>query len=144
MKVSTLANLKKNMGSFVSNVSPKTAETSIIWGTPLMIPPLRYFQDEEKPQKLRKELLYRDFSTYSVGTGVYFAIKFLVSKLLESKQFNKVSNSSKNLVGVMIGMTAYVMYNAIGAIKTSKMLTNILHKYPPEKCKCNKNDTMKK
>lgn len=99
------------------NINPfkngKMAERVVTWGLPMMlIPALRFFQDSEKPEQMRKELFVRDFSSYAVGVGLYM----LSFAALAGK---KTANSLKPVIG---GVLSFSVWSGALAPKFSKFL----------------------
>lgn len=85
---------------------------------PIVIPSLRWLQD---PPKLKNKLFIRDFTTYSIGAVVFFAVKYLS----EAAAGPFIKNlQAKCLLGSAVGLAANLLYAGIGAIKLSQWLTN--------------------
>lgn len=92
-------------------------ETIITWTAPaLFIPSLRVFND---PPKERKKLFVRDFTTYSIGTTLFFVSKSIAYNLL-----NKVikNEGKKNFASFMVAITSNIMYAGVGAVKLSQFI----------------------
>ncbi len=95
----------------------KWAEMAIIWGVPTVaVPSLRYVNDADKPENIRKELFLRDFAGYSIGSAI-----FLGGLWFLSEKVKKV----KNLTAIAIASTASAVWCGFIDPKISKLLTRV-------------------
>ncbi len=92
-------------------------EMIIWWGIPpLVVPALRWTQD---PPEHRWNLFIRDFTTYSLGTGIFFLGKYLMEKATRSRFTNP---QAAILFGSAFGLLVNQLYVGIGAVKLSRWL----------------------
>lgn len=92
-------------------------EMIIWWGIPpLVVPALRWTQD---PPEQRWNLFIRDFTTYSLGTGIFFLGKYLMEKATKSRFTNP---QAAILLGSAFGLAINQLYVGIGAVKLSRWL----------------------
>ncbi len=97
----------------------RKVETALTWITPpLAIPALRYFQD---PPELRKTLFVRDFTTYSIGAGIFLLTGWLTHTALKASGIIK-NPSVLKLAAFLTALTANLLYAGVGAIKLSQRL----------------------
>ncbi|MEI7475091.1 MAG: hypothetical protein WCK67_09980 [bacterium] len=89
----------------------------ITWTAPsVFIPSIRYLQD---PPDRRNELFARDFTTYSIGAGIYFIAGIMSKKLLDKTKLIK-SEEVKEFISFLSAITFNILYASIGAIKISQ------------------------
>lgn len=108
-----------------TKISPnlnRNVQTLLTWGgPPMVIPALRFFQDDPKD---RKELFIRDFGTYSIGTIVFFSAKIASNKIL--KKTNLVKDKElQDLISFSTALISNFLYAGIGAVKISKLIAKL-------------------
>ncbi|MCA9799171.1 MAG: hypothetical protein KC474_06440 [Cyanobacteria bacterium HKST-UBA04] len=81
--------------------------------TPIVVPAARFFID---PPQRRKQLFVRDFSTFVLGSGIYFLTLMSASTLLK-KAVPALSPPMKQFIPFLIGMTAYCGFSIFGVRK---------------------------
>ncbi len=121
-----------SLSKLFGKLTPKklhAIETLVTWGAPpVFIPLLRLYQD---PPKQRWKLFARDFSTYSVGTGLFFLTGLGVHRLL-SKTALIPHQPTRRLLSFMAAITANVLYAGIGAVKLSERINSSKDHVPQE------------
>lgn len=99
------------------------------WGLPVaLIPSLRFAQDSDKSPSLRKELFVRDFSSYSIGTGIYFGALYGAFKAVKSPIIKNLSKNKKMILPEVIATASYCLWSGIIAPKLSKKFNKKAHK----------------
>ncbi|MDD3688361.1 MAG: hypothetical protein PHE56_16575 [Bacteroidales bacterium] len=115
--MSILTGIKK-----LSNESKRLlAIRTVGWGLPLtLIPLLRFVEDKDKKPSLRKELFFRDFASYFVGTGIYFGALYGALKAFKSPAIKKLSKNIKMIAPEIIATTSFCLWSGVIAPKLSK------------------------
>jgi hypothetical protein len=91
----------------------------MMWiGPATLIPAMRYFQD---PKETRDQLFVRDFSTYSLGAGLFYGAASLTEKVMDKAKLVK-HLPARGFVGFLAGFTAYNAFSGMGALKLAKEL----------------------
>lgn len=121
MSLNFIKSLKDNVVNTVKKDPEKWSIMGITWGLPAaIIPTARLAQDTDKPQTLRKELFWRDLSSYVVGLGAYItAFGATAAKL--TKNSNKML---KNTTPVAAGTVAFSIWSGVFAPKICKAFGN--------------------
>lgn len=101
----------------------KQLERIMTWGTPaLVIPALRFTIDSKKRPEMSKELFVRDFTTYSIGSSLFFIGSYVGDKLFSAMKVFK-EPYKKNFASFLIGLAGYLLYSGIGALYVSEALS---------------------
>lgn len=91
---------------------PKKIMEIMTWVSPaLFIPAMRFTQDEENQ---RVKLFVRDFTTLSLGAGIYLGTKALMMR----------ATGGRELLSFGIALAANLTYAGIGAVKFSQWFAN--------------------
>lgn len=118
-------NLFKKLSKTSAESKRLMAIRIIGWGLPVaLIPGLRFTQDNDKKPSLRKELFVRDFTAYSVGTGIYFAALTGAKKAINAPLAKNLSKNKKMILPEVASTTSFCLWSGLIAPKISKKFNN--------------------